>query len=520
MDNFQLIILLMSIAVLLVGFAEKIQIPYPLALVLGGAVLGFLPGLQGLSFNPNLILVIVLPPILNYGSFWISFLEFRKNLLDIFSLAIGLVIVTTFLIGIIFKWLFPELPWALAFAFGAIVSPPDATATLSVLKRFNISSHLLTVLEAESLINDAAALVLYRIAVGALLTGVFSWTQASIEFTKITMGGILVGIGTGFTIQIFSSRYLTPTMGVMFSFFIPYIVYIFADSIGVSGVLAVVINGLILGRMFVKHHSPFRRILAVPSWDLFIILLNCFVFILIGLQLRTIVERTTLDQMFLNIAYGFLFTAILIIIRMLWVNIKYAISYLHARYEFKSTSHCNQILREGVITGWAGMRGIVSLAAVLALPFNLSGDIPLAGRDDVVFITFVIILLTLLIPGFTLPILLKHLRIHHTYENPAIYRKKLLSIASEIINSVSEISEEDRIFLLTYFTTRHRVMEISSSKEQQNQRLEKARRKILQAQREHLLKMWENKEIDDKLLKLLEIELELEESISIHVENK
>lgn len=185
MHSFPIIILLMSVAILLVGVAEKMRIPYPIVLILGGAILGFIPYLKDISFNPNLILIVVLPPILYIGAFQIPFHEFKQNAREIFSLALGLVVVTTFVVGIVFKWFFPQLPWALAFAFGALISPPDAITATTILKRFAISSRLQTILEGESLINDAFALVIYRLAIAALLTGMFSWGKRALNFSKL-----------------------------------------------------------------------------------------------------------------------------------------------------------------------------------------------------------------------------------------------------------------------------------------------------------------------------------------------
>jgi monovalent cation/hydrogen antiporter len=368
--------------------------------------------LNTIQFDPNLILSVVLPPILYYGAYWIPYREFKHNVREIFSLAIGLVFVTTFFIGWLVKWLFPEIPWSLAFAFGAIISPPDAIAATTILKRFALNSRVLTVLEGESLVNDAFALVLYRIAVVALLSGTFSWGEGSFEFIKVVIGGILVGLVLGYLLQNFSSRYLFSVTGAMFSLAIPYITYIVADSLGVSGVLAVVVNGLMLARYIIKHHDSHRHLLAMTSWDVFIILLNCFVFILIGLELRVVTQNMPVHQIFLYIGYAFLITFIMILIRMIWIYTDYGITYIYASRNSKLSPQCPQIFREGAILGWSGMRGIVSLTAVLALPLT-SGTTLFNGRDVIIFITFVVIFLSLVIPGFSLPILLNWLKIHH-----------------------------------------------------------------------------------------------------------
>lgn len=509
MDNFQLFIVLMAVAFLLVGVAQKFKFPYPIALVLGGALLGFMPGVSAISFDPNLLLVVVLPPLLHFSAVWISFRDFKKYKNDIFSLALGLVIATTLVVGVVFKWLFPDAPWALAFTFGAIISPPDAVSATTVLKRFNISTSLMSVLEGESLINDAVALVIYKLSVAALLTGSFSLTEASIEFVQISIGGIAVGAVVGYALQQFVRRFLTPVVAVMFSLILPYIVYILATALGVSGVLAVVTSGLITSCFLVRHYDSFRRVLAVSTWSIFIILLNCFVFILIGLQLKEISERLGPEEMYKYSGYALLFTAIMFLIRLLWVTAKHAYCFIRA-----CEASYAEYLREGAILSWCGMRGIISLACAIALPLNLE------GRDVVIFITFEVILLTLVVPGFTLPILLKWLKLHERVEAISVshIRKQLLDAAEREIMKLLHLNNEEREFLRNYINTRYHAHEISTSKKEDHARLEEARRKLLQAERNHLLKLWEQGEIDDTLLKHLEIELDLEEHLTVRAE--
>ena len=515
MDNFQTFILLMFAAAILVGIAQKIHISYPITLVLGGAAIGFSPYKHAIPFDPNLILVIVLPPLLYYAAFGISFREFKHNWRDILSLSLGLVVFTTFVIGVIFKWMFPEFPWALAFAFGAIVSPPDAIATTTILKRFAISNRLLTILEGESLVNDASALVLYRLAVAALLSGLFSFVDGSIEFIKIVSGGVLVGAILGYLTQRFSRRYLEPVAGVVFSFTIPYITYILADSLGVSGVLAVVVNGLIGAKVLIRHYSSLRRILGYASWDIFIILMNCFVFILIGLQLRELTSVMTVKQMLLYTGYAALITVAIIGIRLIWVYAKSFFFYFKAQKSPKSYIICPQILREAALIGWAGMRGIVSLACALALPFTLPNGMPLEGRSEVIFITFMVILFTLLVPGLTLSFVIQRLKIHHQPEQQTALkaRQELAKVAEDTIHQLHAskmINEEEFDFLIAHLSLQ--LQAVTALVENKLQNLELARKIVIQEKRKKLFEIWERLEIDDKLLTQLEHELDLDET--------
>lgn len=525
MNSFETLIFLMFAAILLIGVAQKLHIPYPIALVIGGAVIGFIPGITPIFFEPNLLLTVVLPPLLYYAAFWISFREFKHNLRHIFSLAIGLVIATTLVIGGIFKWIFPDLPWTLAFAFGAIVSPPDAFAATTVLRHFAISTRLLTILEGESLINDASALVLYKLAVIALLIGSFSLSEAGIEFVKVVAGGISIGIVTGFVIQIFTRRFLEPIVAVVFSFINPYVTYILADRLGVSGVLAVVVNGLIGSYLIIKYHSPLRRILGYTSWDIYIILLNCFVFILIGSHLRSITETMTTHEMILYSGYGLLITFALIVIRTLWVLIERMITHFYWPKSFiKPHTHKN-VLRDAAIISWSGMRGIVSLVAALALPLMLPDGHPLIGRNMVIFLTFIVILLTLIIPAVTLPLFFHFWKIrsrpkiemtHHT-------RNLLIKAAEEEINrlhSLKQLNEEERLFLINYFNAHQRIFALTSTEEKHLHHLESARIMTLKVQRDLLLNLWEREEIDDKILRLLERELDIDETLSARAQIK
>ena len=515
MENIEIIFFLLLSAVLLVGIAQKIHKPYPIILILGGAAISFIPGIANIYFDPNFILTIFLPPILYHSAFGISFREFQRNWRSIFSLALGLVALTTVVVGIIFKWLFPQFSWALAFAFGAIVSPPDAVAVTSILKRFNMNSRLITLLEGESLINDASALVIYKITIAVLLTGSSSLSQGSWKFFSVVIGGIIVGFVLGFLFQLFSKRYLEPVLGVVFSFTIPYVTYTVADILDVSGVLAVVVNGLIGARILHAHHSPLRRVLGYAVWDILIIFLNCLVFILIGLQVRTIAGEMTTHQMMTYSGYGLLIAFAMGVVRMIWVYGRAGILYIKALRRHDSSQVCPQILREAAMIGWAGMRGIVSLAVALALPFTLSNGMRLEGRNEVVFMTFVVILITLLIPGLTLPGLIRWLKLYPVSkkDNEHKVRSRLAQHTEEILSSLfesKEINQKEYKFLRVYFHSQHKILEFAH--EEQISSIEVARRKVIHFQRSKLMEIWKMHEIDDELLTHLENELDMLET--------
>lgn len=497
MSGLETIFLLLFAAVLLVGIAQKFHLPYPFALVLGGIAIGFIPGLQTIDFNPETILLIVLPPILYYAAFGLSFREFQKNWKVIFSLALSLVVLTTGVIGILFKWFFPEYSWGIAFAFGAIVSPPDATTVTVILKRFKTSIRLVALLEGESLVNDASAIILYKLAIASILTGSFSLWDGGFDFFKMAFGGIAIGFGLGFLLQNFSKQYLEPVLGVVFSFTIPYITFVLAGLVGYSGVLAVVVNGLIGSRIILHHPSSLRRVLGYAAWDIFIILLNCFVFIIIGLQLKTISNVMTIHQMSLYSLYGIIIAIAMLMIRMAWVFLLPSISYKN--------------WKESFLIGWSGMRGIVSLALAIALPYGIE------GRSEVVFITFIVIFLTLTIPALTLPFLIRRLKVEtqSKYDEHKI-RQELLKVAERTLHHYCEsqkINQKEFEFLNSYINFQHELSELAHA-EENLQNAELIRQKILQAQRKKLLELWEEQQIDDKLLTHLAGELDISE---VHV---
>lgn len=516
MESVITIFLLMFGAVLLVGIAQKFRVPYPIALVLVGTAIGFIPDLPMIYFNPNIVLVTVLPPILYYSAFGIAFREFQHNWKDIFSLALGLVVFTTIIVGILFKWMFPEYPWALAFAFGAIVSPPDAISVTTILKRFSISPRLMSLLEGESLINDASAIVLYKLAVIALLSGSFSLAGGAIEFLQDVLGGVTLGLVLGFALQLLSRRYLEPVLGVVFSFTIPYCTFIVANFIGVSGVITVVVSGLVGSRILLTHHSSLRRVLGYATWDIFIILLNCFVFILIGLQLKNISSVMTTQQMMLYTEYALLISLAMVIVRFIWVYANAAISYVKALYDPNSIKVSHQILRDAAIIGWSGIRGIVSLAVAIGLPYTLPDGSPIEGRNEIIFITFVVIMITLLIPGLTLPTIIRWLKIksHSDHYELQLIRKQLAKIAEEKLQhflKIENIDKKEFDFLQTYFDSHHRILEMSHTVDDKIQNIELIRQEIIQHQRKQLIQMWKQKEINDIVLTHLEQELDMGE---------
>ena len=293
--------------------------------------------------------------------------------------------------------------------------------------------------------------------------------------------------------------------------------YIIADILDVSGVLAVVVTGLIGARILHTHHSSLRRILGYAVWDILIILLNCLVFILIGLQVKTISGEMSFNQIIIYSGYALLIAFAMVIVRLIWVYGRAAISYISALHQRNSSQLCPQILQEAAIIGWAGMRGIVSLAVALALPFTLPNGMPLEGRSEVIFITFVVILITLLVPGLTLPPLIRWLKLQPVDKdnNEQKIRNQLSQHADELICFFLEskmINQKEYRFLKSYFRSQHKALKLAHEIESNLSSVELARREIIQSQRSKLIEIWKQHEIDDKLLNHLENELDMLET--------
>ncbi|MFP5343657.1 MAG: Na+/H+ antiporter [Candidatus Limnocylindria bacterium] len=390
----------------LVYVARRFGIADPILLVLGGVVLGFLfervPDSPTFELEPDIVFLLFLPPILFGAAYFTPIRDFRANARPILLLAIGLVLFTTLVVGVVTKALVPDLPWAAAFALGAIVAPPDAVAATAVFQRLGVPRRIVTILEGESLINDASALIAYRVAVAAVLTGAFSLVDAGVAFVTVGAGGIAIGLVVGRLVTMTMSRTADPTMEIIVSFIAPIAAYLPAEELGLSGVLATVVAGLMTGRRASRVLSPEARLMGEGSWAVVIFLINAFVFTAIGLQLPGILAGIVADHSVIElVVLGAGVSLATIVSRIVWV---FPATYLPRLLPGNGRERQPRPPARGVfIVSWAGMRGAVSLAAALALPF----DFP--QRDLILWLTFCVILATLVGQGLTLPFLIRRL---------------------------------------------------------------------------------------------------------------
>jgi Na+/H+ antiporter len=516
MNLLEVILFLMLSAVVLGWFARHFRFPYPIALVIGGGALGFVPELPEFPFDPQFILVLVLPPILYQAALLTSWRDFKASIRPISLLAVGLVIATTIAVGGALKLLVPEIPWAAAFVLGAIVSPPDAVAATAILSRLSIPRRVVTVLEGESLVNDASGLVLYKFAVAAVLTGTFSFLDASVQFVAVSIGGIVIGLLMGL-LFVFIHRHLGDTfIEVLTTLSVPYIAYIFAESLHASGVLAVVVAGLVRGRYAPEIVSAEMRIIARSVWNLLVFLLNSLVFILIGIQLSRITERLagyTAGQLFI---YGTLVTTVAILVRFAWIYLAtYAPRMLGGRLRKQPAPP----EAETFIMSWCGMRGIVSLAAALALPLTLNNGEPFPQRDLIIFLTFVVIAVTLVVQGLTLAPLIRKLNVGADWSGQKEENSAKLALTRVALAAIDDAAHKQGV--ASHIAERIRaefaekVAAGAAPGTEPNHGADAARllrAAAIHAERRELIRIWRANEISDEVLHHLEEDLDYQES--------
>jgi CPA1 family monovalent cation:H+ antiporter len=386
--------------------ARWLDVPYPIPLVLGGLVLGLLPGMPDVELDPDVVLVIFLPPLLYSAASFSDLAALRADARAISMSAIGLVLVTIGVVGVIAHEAI-ELPWAMSFALGAIVAPTDPVAATAVMRRLGAPRRIVNLVEGESLANDASALVAYRVAVAAAVGGSFSALDATVDFFGAVAGGIAIGLATGWVVAQIRRRVDDPTTGSTISLLTGYAAFLPAEELHVSGVLAAVTAGLYMGWHAPTIVSPEGRLQSGSMWEVLAFLLNSALFILIGLQLPLIVDGLDTYSVGEAIGYSALICATVIGARFVWL---FTVPYLLRAVDRRPEQRERRVgAAPRVVVGWAGMRGAVSLAAALALPLETDAGAALPGRELILLITFSLIFFTVVVQGLTLPALIRRL---------------------------------------------------------------------------------------------------------------
>jgi Na+/H+ antiporter len=394
---------------LLLFFAPLTRIPYPILLVLGGLALSQVPGLPDFELPPDIVLLGFLPPLLYSAAFFTSLRDLRANVLPIGLLAIGLVGATTLIVGVVAHWAIEGLPWSAAFVLGAVVSPTDPIAATSISRRLGVPRRLVTVIEGESLVNDATALVLYRVAVAAVLTGAFSFWETGGRLIVNAVAGIAIGVGVGYVVRQVRRRMNDPPSEIAISLLTGYLAYLPAEALGVSAVLAAVTVGIYMGWYTPELTDAETRLQGLAFWTILVFILNAALFTLVGLQLPIVLDGlegwSTAE---LAGAAAAVCTAVVL------ARVLFVLPFMHVLKRLLGGIRQRQPTPRwdyGALLSWAGMRGAVSLAAALAIPLETDAGTPFPGRAPIIFLAFCVILFTLVVQGLSLPYVIQLLGI-------------------------------------------------------------------------------------------------------------
>jgi len=507
------------VGVVLVG--RRLKIPYPIALVIAGLGISLIPGIPAIRIDPDIIFLVFLPPLLYAAAWFTSVHDFKANLRPILLLAVGLVLFTTAAVAFVVHALIPEIPWAVAFALGAIVSPPDAVAATSIARRIGLPKRIVTILEGESLVNDATGLVALRFAVVAAASGTFSIGQATLQFISVAAGGLLLGLVVGFVFERIARLLEEDLLTITLSLLAPYAAYLPAERLHVSGVLAAVAAGVYGGWRAPEVLSASVRLSANAVWELLVFLLNCVVFVLIGLQLPEV--RAGLGHHSLGelIWYGVIVSALVIVVRPIWVFPVAWLSRLSKRVRTRDPMPPWQAI---AVISWCGMRGVVSLAAALALPMTLADGRPFPERDLVLFLTFCVILATLVLQGLSLPWLVKFLGVKDSRDDTH-ERQTRAHLAEAALKHLGELAGKEnanaaalrRISEMYEDRVRHlndHLAEVLGWSDDRHRLIETRRlwREAIAAERRALLQLRREARVEEELVHQLEREMDLEET--------
>ena len=399
MHEIELLVILLAVTTALAEAANRLRIPYPVVLVLAGLVLSLLPGLPPVVLAPNLVFFVILPPLL-YSSAWqLSWSAFRAEVQPISLLAVGCVLFSLVLVAAVAHYCLPGFGWGPAFVLSAVVAPTDAVSAAVATKGLPISRRIISILEGESLANDATGLIAYRYAVAAIVTGQFALGPAAGQLVLVTVVGIGMGVAVGGVFYLLHRLSRTNiSVDTSLSLLTPFAAYLLAEAAHGSGVLAVVAVALFMSQFSSRLFTPERRLQSAAVWDTLTFLLNGLVFILIGLQLPGVVAGVTPDLRWPLLGYGVLISVAVIAARMLWVYPSAAV--LRRLGGAASGSHLSA--GEVTVIGWGGMRGVLSLAAALALPLALPSGAAFPQRNPILLLTFVVILISVLVQGLSL----------------------------------------------------------------------------------------------------------------------
>jgi monovalent cation/hydrogen antiporter len=520
MSNIAIVIILLAIVTALAQVTDKVRIPYPILLVLAGIAIGLVPGLPVIKLEPDIVFLVFLPPVLYAAAWTTSWPDFKESIRPISLLAIGCVLFTTLIVAFAAHYFIPDFGWVESFVLGAIVSPPDAVAATAATKGLKVPKRIITILEGESLVNDATGLIAYRYAVAAAASGTFIFWLAGLNFFYVAGLGIILGIAVGYVF--YWIHKITPnnaTTDSTFTLLAPYSAYLLAEEVHASGVLAVVAAGLFLSPRSSEVFSNRTRIQASAVWDTLIFVLNGIIFILIGLQLPAILENIKTNSLTTLILYGAIVSLATVVARIIWV---FPGAFL-PRWLSKSIREKEKDtnVKSVSIVAWSGMRGIVSLAAALAIPIMVTETKPFPNRDLIIFLTFCVIFVTLVLQGMTIRKLIQFLGIKTDDQHTKEEERVRVELASTLIEHIEEnyslgLSEavlsqikskyEIRIQRIRKDESTHRLTP------EQIDELHRIQQQLINQEREYILRLRKEGKATDELVRKIEYELDLEEA--------
>jgi monovalent cation/hydrogen antiporter len=513
-----LVVSLLAVVVGLSALATRLAVPSPIVLVVGGVLLSFLPGLPTIDLAPELVLLVFLPPLI-YASAWqTSWRDFHANLRPILLLAIGLVLVTTTLVALVAHSLV-GLPWGVAFVLGAIVSPTDAVAASATAQRLGLSRQIVTVLEGESMVNDATGLVVYRFAVAAVVSGLFSLGAASLQFVVVSGGGLLLGLAISWPIARLHRVLDDALLEISITLLTPFVVYLCAEALHVSGVLAVMSAGLYLSRQSARFFSSTTRLQANAVWEVLVFLLNGLLFALIGLQLHRILTAIAGWPLPLMLGDALVICLTVILTRVGWVfPATYLPRLLSARLR---QADPYPGWRNVLLIAWAGLRGGLSLAAAFALPFTIATGAVFPERDRIIFLTFCVSVATLVVQGVGLVPLIRvlGLRSDPTPGQELEYARQVaIRAALDRLDAQASDDGVPEAFLadlrMHYEDKLRRVtrpLDGSALEDDPTPAQQRLHRAVIAAERTAVIQLRDQGRIADDVLRTIERELDLEE---------
>ena len=512
--------LLVAVVVLSV-LASRLSVPYPILLVVGGALFGFIPGLPQVELDPELVLVLFLPPLLYKSAFFSNFNDFRANLRSLAMSTVALVLVTMGAVALVAHALIPGMSWQAAFVLGAIVSPTDPVAASTILRRLDAPRQLVSAIEGEGLFNDATALVAYRVAVAAVVAGTFSLVDAGLKFVLGIVGGAAIGLAVGWLSARVRARTDDPQISIAISLLTGYAAFVPANAIGVSGVVATVAAGLYMGISGSRVLPVQPRLQGSFVWDILDFLVNAILFVLIGLQLRAVVGGLGGHSPAAVAGYAAGVVAVVVGSRLVWF---FTVPYLVRAIDRRPAQRARRASAGArVVMAWSGMRGAVSLAVALALPLSTAGG-PFPQRDLIIFLTFVVILVTLVLQGLSLPWVIRRAGVTDGgAEADEEVRARLLATKAALkqIDALAdeEWTRDDTIERMRgQYEFRKRRLAARAGKieddgyEDRSQDYQEMVRSVLAAQRDALWNMRSDGEVSNETMTRLQRELDLEES--------